>query len=422
MAKRKHLMIGCGSASLSALEQIRRLNSEDEIRIVTMEDFSPYSPSALPYFLSGKIDESDLPMRDKEYFDRMKAAFVSGRKVTQVLPETKQVVYQDGEKENYDTLLIASGSEATKPSLSGLEGNDFLGIHTLDDCRRLLNELTGKTDVTILGAGLVGVEVAVSLVDRGLRVTIIEKEPSLLPLYFDPEAGEMIKGIFLDRGVRLLTGRTVRGISRKDGKIEVSNSRGDPVITDVLVTCVGVKARTSFITGAGIAVNRGILVDRRMRTNIEDIYAAGDVAETPEFFTGNPGLNPILPSAVGQGTIAGSNMAGKEADYEGWLPMNILNLFGHRALSIGTLDGNGLQILTDRDDRKKQYRKLVLKDGRLVGAAFIDVDVIPGTIQYLISKRINVGQDAELLLRKPKETSARFMLDAERKETVSLEI
>lgn len=416
MARRKHLIIGCGSAGLSALEQIRRLNFEDEIKIVTMEDSLPYSPTILPYLLSGKIDEAHVSMRDGNYFEQTRATFARSKKVVSIFPDAKQVVYQDGEKENYDTLLIASGSEAIRPPIKGLGEDTFLGFHTIADRRRLLKQLADKSDVAVLGAGLVGMEVATGLVERGCRVIIVEKESRLLPLYFDQEAESLIRSIFLARGVQLLTGREVSEVKPKNGKVEISLSQGEPIVTNLLVTCVGVKARTPFIARTGIAVNRGILVDRRMKTSMEDIYAAGDVAETVNFFTGKPGMNPIIPSAVEQGEIAGSNMAGVEAEYEGWISTNIFHFFGNTAFSAGVSmpDSDNYQVLTEKNEQKFQLKRLVFDSDRLVGAMFINIDLDPGVILYLIRNRIDIGLHKQQLFEQPREISRWLMQEAER--------
>jgi len=415
MQKRKHLIIGCGSAGLSALEQIRRLNSEDEIKIVTMEDFPPYSPTLLPYLLSGRIDEGHLLMREENYFVEMKATLVRGKTITRVLPETKRVVYADGQEEAYDTLLIASGSEAVKPPIKGLNGNTFLGFHTIADCTKLLKQLAGKSDVAVLGAGLVGMEVAIGLVERGCRVTVLEKEPRLLPLYFDQEAEVLIRGIFTAHGIQLLTGREVSEVNRENRRIEINFARGEPVQVDVLITCIGVKARTSFATETGIAVNQGILVDRRMRTNMEDIYAAGDVAETADFFSGKLGMNPTIPSAIEQGEVAGSNMAGVEAEYEGWISTNIFHLFGNTAFSAGISmpDSDNYQVLTEKNERKVQFKRLIYDDDTLVGAMFINIDLDPGVILYLIRNRVGIGSHKQQLFEQPKEISRWLMQEAE---------
>lgn len=421
MAKGKHLIIGCGAAAFAALRRIRSLSSEDEVVMVTKENHLPYSLAALPYIISDKIGEADLWLADEDYLRKMGCSLVKGKEVTEVHPERKQVTYKDGGQEGYDSLLIASGSQPVMLSIKGLEEVGFATFHTLDDCRGLKQQLTGKQDVAIYGGGLVAIELAIALLEAGYRVKLIVRS-RILRRYFDQDAGDLIEDILTSHGAQIYKGSQIEQVKKSQKRIEIALSTGNAVDTDIIAIALGVRPSASFLEGSGVKMRDGVLVDHKMRTNVEDIYAAGDVAESSDFFIGNPGLNPILTSAIDQGTVAGSNMAGEAADYEGWLPMNILSFFGHRAFSIGTLDGNECQILKVSDAQKKQYKKLAYKDDRLVGASFLDVDLFPGVFQYLIRKRINLGQYAELLFQKPKEISTWLMLEAERKETLSLEV
>ena len=128
---KKHLVVGSGAAGLAALRKIRSISDKDDIRIVTMEDSLPYSPTALPYLLSGKIEETKLWTAEEEYFKEMRCSLAPGHRVIEVVPEQKEVVYQGGGKESYDTLLIATGSHPLMPSIEGMEEVGFLGFHTL---------------------------------------------------------------------------------------------------------------------------------------------------------------------------------------------------------------------------------------------------------------------------------------------------
>jgi len=423
MPKRKHLIIGAGSAGLSAAEEIRRINAEDEIKIVSAEDYPPYSPTILPYLLSGRTDEAHLPMRKDNYFDIIGATFARGKEAVRLLPESQEVVYKDGEKEKYDTLLIASGADSICPPIKGLAENGYLGFHTIADCQRLLTELKDKNNIAVMGAGLVGMEVAIGLVEKGCRVTIIEKESHLLPLYFDPEAESLIRTIFENNGITLLTGIEVSQVSRNNGKVTVSFSDGEPVKADLLVTCTGVSARTALVEGTGISVNRGIVVDRRMMTSIPGIYAAGDAAEAPDFFTGQPGMNQIIESAIDEGRIAGANMAGEAAEYEGWISSNIFNFFGNAAFSAGLSmpADNRYEVLEEQDEKKAQFKKLVFDEGKLVGGMFLNVDLDPGVLLYLIRKRVDVSDYKQLLLEQPREISRWLMMESEEKESASIQ-
>jgi len=415
MAK-KHLIIGCGSAGLAALEKIRSITPEDEIKVASREPYLPYSPTSLPYLLADKIKESDIWIKDTDYFRRQAATFLPGKEVVQLLPDEKQVIYSDGDTDSYDTLLIASGSEPAKPPIPGIDDVGFLGFHTLEDYYHLLPLLEGKRSVTILGAGLIGMEIAAALAERGYQVRVIEMESRVLPLYFDEEPSSYIKSIFAGRGIEILTGKRVAELNAANGKTNVICADGDTFATDILLTCTGVRARATFTQGCGIKLNQGVVVDRRMRTNQEGVYAAGDVAEAIDFFSGQYGINGIIPSAVEQGKVAGANMAGEETEYRGWVSMNVFNFFGNIASSIGLsmVSGEDKEVLERWDEHC--FQRLVFQDSHLIGAMFLNIEVDPGVIRHLIENRIDVGNYRQLLLQKVRETSLWLMLETERKQ------
>ncbi|MFQ6033734.1 MAG: NAD(P)/FAD-dependent oxidoreductase, partial [Candidatus Bipolaricaulia bacterium] len=334
-------------------------------------------------------------------------------------PEGRQVIYRDGGRESYDALLIASGAQPVKPDIAGLDEVGSLPFHTLEDCRALQRRLAdgAEVEVAIYGGGLVAVELAIALLEAGQRVKLIVRS-RILRRYFDADAGSLIEDSLSERGAKIYKGSGIEEVRGENLVLSDGRSLG----AGLLVVALGVRPETSFLEGTGIELaDGGVLVDRRMRTNLQDIYAAGDVAAAPGLFSGSPGLSAILPSAIEQGKVAGSNMAGEVIEYEGWVPMNILNLFGHRALSIGIQEDDEAQVLKEIDRQRRYFKRLVFRDGRLIGAAFLNSDVFPGVIQYLVRKRVEVGKYAELLLQKPRETSAWLMLKTEREETLSLE-
>lgn len=422
MPKQKHLIIGCGSAALSALKQIRGLGSEDQVKLVTMENTAPYSPMSLPYLLSGSKEESEIYLTDNDFFDKMNATLVLGTRVVKVVPQEKEVIYHNGERENYDRLLIASGSEPVIPAIKGLDGETFMGFHTLEDYHQLVKRLNHEKGVVVLGAGYVGMEVAEALSERGHQVTVLEKEKGVLPLSFDRVVGDYVSGIYKEKGIAIYTDTEVREIRKARDGLDIICTDGGTIQGDLMVTCVGVTSRISMLEGSGIKTNRGILVDHKMASNIDGIFAAGDVAESPSFLRGENGPSPILPSAVAQGKIAGSNMIGEEAFYDGWLPMNVYNFFGHLAMSLGDFDhSQGDEVLTEKDDDKKEFRKIVFRDNRLVGANFFNIELDGGVLQYLIRNKVHMGSHKKALLERPKEVSLWLMHEAEKRGTTPLE-
>lgn len=399
MVRKKHLIIGAGAAALSALEEIRRVTSVDEVKLVTWEDCLPYSPAGLPYLLSGRIAEAQLWRRDENYFRGLKSILVRGKEVTLIIPEQQQVIYRDGAKESYDTLLIATGAAPTRPPIQGLEEIGVHDFRTLNDCRSLLRQLTGQSKVAILGAGIAGMNLAAALLAKGCRVNIIEKAPKILPLCFPAEAADYIRDIFIAHNARIFTGCAVTAVGRKDGEIKIAFAHGDSLVVDILINATGAGSRVSFLEGTGIGSPEGILVDERMMTGIDGIYAAGDVAAARDFFMGKQRVSAIIPSAVSQGRVAGANMAGGEAVYEGGIPLTAFHFFGNRAFAIGLSappDQAG-QIWKQKDDQAKRFKELVFAGDRLVGGMFVNEPVDPGVILALIKGRVDMTPHMEAL-------------------------
>lgn len=409
---KKHLIIGCGTAALSAAKKIRSITREDEIKLVTMEQCLPYSPASLPYLLSERLKEDNLwvandPLLQEWRFDLAKGKEVVGLKVDQ-----KEVIYQDGGLERYDTLLIASGSEPMKPPIKGLETGGFIGFHTIKDSRELSKKLDGKKEVTIYGGGMVALEIATALLERGLKVKIIVRS-RIARGYFDEQGGAFIELVLRQQGAEVYGGSKIDEIREIKDRTKIILSDGRSLDTDVLIVSAGIEPRISFLAGTGILINRGVLVDKQMRTNLPDVYAAGDVVEAFDFFFGQAGINAITPSAIQQGLVAGANMAGEKMEDKGWIPMNLFKFFGHTAFSIGLSPRPSYQVLKKKDDPSGISKEFVFQENRLAGARFIDVDIDPGILRYLIEEKVDIGEFKEELLEHPQETSRRLMLRSE---------
>jgi len=411
MAK-KHLIIGCGTAALSAAKKIRSMNRDDQIRLVTKEHTFPYSPAALPYLLSGRLKEGNLWLADDSLLHELGFQLEKSKELVGVIPENKEVIYKDGGRESFDTLLIATGSDATRPPIKGLDPERFACLHTYEDCQKLLTRLNGKKEVTVYGGGMVALETATALIERRLRVRIVVRS-RIGRGYFDEEIGNRIGTILQQKGAEVVGGNKIEEIKERRNITEIVLSDGHSLRTDLLINCIGVEPRINFLKGTGILTRRGVIVDRKMRTTLSDIYAAGDVVEAHAFSLGQEGVNATAPTAVQQGRVAGANMAGEETEDKGWIPMNVFRFFGHTAFSIGLSSQPSSQRLRDKDNGGI-YKELVFQENRLVGARFIDADVDPGIFRYLIEEKVDVGPHKETLWERPREMSRWLAMQAER--------
>ena len=414
---RKHLIIGCGPAALSAVQAIRSLSPDDEIRLVTRESCLPYSPAALPYLLSGELKEPGLFAKGKECLKAMRAELIYGREVVEVSPEKKQITYADGQKEGYDKLLIATGSHPWVPPVEGLDGTGCYTFRTFGDLKKIQELLRTRRTVAIYGAGFVAVELAEKLTLSGHSVSMIARS-SLLRKYFGPKIRNVLQETLTKQGVRIHTDSPLRSVRQTPQGLIVTMDGPKSLTVDLLITATGVVP--NVLGSALIPVEAGGLqTGRAMETKLPDVYAAGDAACTPSFFDDSCGVNPILPEAIEQGKVAGLNMAGQKTEYRGWIPWNFLRCFDLAVFNIGITGSEtaGMAETVEQED-PAGFLRLILKDHFLIGVECLNrPSVNPGVFGYLITRRVPVDGYKELLLRKPMETASYLMVQHRRSQS-----
>jgi NAD(P)H-nitrite reductase large subunit len=282
-----------------------------------------------------------------------------------------------------------------------MEAHGVHGLRTLGDAEAIRETAKGKDKAVVIGAGRVGMKAASVLKRLGLKVTVMEKLDRVLPLQFDHAAGEIVGARLKAQGMELVLGQGIRAVHETKGRATgVEMEDGRPIKADVIVVATGVEPNTRLADGAGIAVHRGILVDRFLQTSIPDIYAAGDVVEMPDLVAGEPGVSGLWTNAVEMGNAAGRNMTGEKLEYAG--PFNVLNALdvaGLPTVSVGITDpapGGVFEIISRR--RGDTYRKLVLRDGVLVGALLVGDIEAAGVLTGLIRRKMEIGSRAWGLL------------------------
>jgi len=413
MRQTDYLIIGASHAALSALHTLRMHDTAGAVTMVTRDAGLPYSPTVLPYVVSGRSAPERVFLRDEGYFREQKVDYVRAARVEAVAAERNAVRLAGGEEIAYGKLLVASGARPVIPAIPGLDAVRFHVLRTLDDALALRAALPGTRDAVVLGAGLIGMHAAENLAKAGARVTIVEREPHVLPGYFDADAAAMIAQTFAANGVRLHTGSGAVRIEPDACGCRVVLDNGVALGCDLLVVGVGVAPVTDFLAGSGVDVDRGVLVDDTMRSSMANIWAAGDVAQARGFYDGAKTLNGILPDAVEQGRIAGMAMAGDPGvrEYPGGVPLNTYTFFGRHAVSVG-VHGDGVagaEIVRSVDAERGRYLKIVLANNRLLGIFGIGVAFDPGVMWELILRRIDLSPIRERFTSAPQEAARVLM-------------
>ncbi|MBM4330660.1 MAG: NAD(P)/FAD-dependent oxidoreductase [Deltaproteobacteria bacterium] len=419
MGKCKHLIVGCGPAALAAVQAIRGLRPKDEIKLVSREDCLPYSPAALPYLFNEELKESDFFAKGEDCLRAMDAQLVRGKEATELIPETRQIQYRDGQREEFDKLLIATGSQPWVPVVDGLGKISFYTIRTFKDYKKIQEALQTKQAIVIYGAGLVAVELAEKLTLGGHSVTIIARS-SLLRRYFASQITKTLQDELTKQGVKVLLNSTLKWVRKRRGKLVLGLPSGDALTADQLLIATGVDPNRLGSSSLAI-VGGGVQTGRHMETPVPDVYAAGDVAAAPAFFGGENGVNPILPEALEQGKVAGYNMAGQKAEYRGWMPWNLLRCFGQYFFNIG-LTGTGIEEtaeVVERGEGGESFR-MIFKDHYLIGVECSNRTFMnPGVFGYLITRRVPVKGYKDLLSNKPMETANWLMRNHRRSQSAS---
>jgi NAD(P)H-nitrite reductase large subunit len=327
---------------------------------------------------------------------------VLSAEATKVDPDQRQVLLADGRSIGFDKLLIATGGAPIRPPIPGLDGQGVFTFTSWDDEQAIDEYLQKHTirQAVVLGGGLIGLKTVEALVDRSVPVTIVELADRLLAVTFDHAAAKLAEKALAEQNVSIRTNTTIKEVLRNKGVLRgVTLSDGQLLDCDLLIVAIGVRPDLSLVAGTAIQTDRGIVVDPSQATSVEGIYAAGDVAQVADAMGGGSRPIPILPAASRQGRIAGTNMAGGEARYEGGVPMNAVDVVGLPTISVGqTVEQPGDEVLSRLDEDARVYRKIVLRGGRVIGAIFIGQIERAGIFTGLIRSKLDVSAFKHLLL------------------------
>lgn len=387
------LIIGAGPAGVSAVEALREHDRQSAVVMLSAEPYPPYSPPAMvDHFLTG----SDAHLwREADWPERMGVDYRLGATVVAVEPQAHRVQMADGQMLGYDRLVIATGGRLYTP----LEGADLPAIYnfkSLSAAEALIGRVKSGEARTalIVGAGFIGMEIALLLRELGVQVTQIEMLDQVMPAMLDAHTAAFALELMRQRGVDVhlnTKGRRFVGNGRATG---VELESGEILSADILIAATGVRPNLDFLAGSGIPHRWGVTVDDHLRTSAADVYAAGDVIEATDRITGEAYVHAIFPNATEQGRVVGFNLAGIETVYEGAERMNSLKHLGLPILAAGMKQGD--EVLRGRVDGG--WRTVYLQDGRVVGYQLIGDIAASGALRALLRRGEDVRRLKDRLL------------------------
>ncbi len=364
------VIIGNSAAGISAAEAIRSKDRNSNIAIISDEDYNSYCRCLISYFLAGDIPEEKLVYRPDTFYKQNNLSLILGKKVVKVDPKKNRVMLEDKASIGYDTLLIATGASPKFPEgLKGIKKRGVFGLRTINETKEILNLLPRSSSSCILGGGLIGLKAAYGLLKRKQELKVVVKSEFILSQMLDKKGSGLLMKRFQEAGVEIMNGRDIVEILGNGDLKAVKLDSGKVIACSILVIGKGVKPNTDLIKDTQIKLEKGILVDEYMKTNIPNIFAAGDVAQTFDVAYKNSAVNALWPNAIEQGRIAGLNIAGESVKYDGSMVMNSIEFFDLPIISMGITrpKGEGFEELILFDDKRDIYKKFVLANNRLVG-------------------------------------------------------
>jgi NAD(P)H-nitrite reductase large subunit len=380
------VIVGAGPAGLTVAETLREYGSKAEIVLLSSEPFAPYAPPAMAdHFLTGR--KETLFWKGEDVCERIGVEHRQNVRVTKVRPSGKQLVLDGGATLDYDRLVIASGSSLYAP----LPGRELPGVYdfkSLTAARALVERGEKKAGgkAVIVGAGFIGVEIAILLRELGLAVTVVEMADRVMPSMLDCETAEIVLAAMRERGIDVRLHTKAAGFTGKRKATGVALESGRGIKADVYVAATGVKPHIEFLGGSGIDTKWGVLVDDHLRTSVPDVYAAGDVAETFDLLTGKRYVHAIFPNAVAQARVVAMNLLGYDTAYAGAETMNSLKHLGLPVMAVGAMAGEE----EIRSRHGNSLRKIFLNDGRIVGFRLTGDISAAGVYRSLMLRRADV--------------------------------
>ncbi|MEM2536579.1 MAG: FAD-dependent oxidoreductase [Candidatus Bathyarchaeia archaeon] len=354
---RRIVIIGAHAAGVDAASAARKIDRTAEITLITDEKHAGYSRCGLPFVIGGQIPSfSNLIVFPPSYFQMMRLNLKTETKVTKIDTGKKAVLTVDknGNTEEipYDSLIIAAGAGAFTPPIKGREKPGILPLRTIEDGQRIEQAIReGAKTAVVMGAGLIGLETAVALQERGLHVTVVEMLPQVLPAMLDADMAKIVQEALEQKGIKILTNKPVEEFLGTE-KVTGIVAGGEQINADLFISAFGVRANTQLAVDAGISLGETKLIktNARMETNIKDVYAAGDCAESIHIVTQRPVVQQLGTVAVRQGKVAGINAAGGYATFPGVVGSAVTQLYdmqiGATGLTETAAKRAGIEVIT----------------------------------------------------------------------------
>jgi NAD(P)H-nitrite reductase large subunit len=367
------VVIGNGAAGTTAAENLKKLAPHAQITVLADEPYPLYNRVALPPLLKGKVQERNVIMRKPDAHVEKGYDLLLEVAATAIDTESKCVTTSDGRSFPYDALLVATGSRTKKLRIPGAELQGVYVFQTLDETKAIIERFLTAKRAVALGGSYIGYELADAFAERGLQTTWIMRGPRFLWRLLDEVGGQIVELLASDMGVEVIHDDFAAELHANNGEVKsVETLSGHVIETDVVGYGIGNNLNTGLVQGIGVEINTGIITNAHLRTNLSDVYAAGDVAEFFDIVISRHNVMGTWDNSVSQGRQVARNILGANEPFDE-VPTYVTTMFGSRLSVLGITPDvvDGLEGLARYDLATRHYKKLFFFENRLVGAVII---------------------------------------------------
>lgn len=389
------VVIGNGIAGVTAADHVRRRHPLCEIHLVGRERHHLYNRMAITRLIYGRSAMEGLYLMPEQWYKDQNITTWLNTKVTSIDPQARQVVLGTGESLLYDRLILTTGSQSFVPQIEGYGMRGTFVLRDAEDAmeiRAFVQDTMCRQGV-VAGGGLLGLEAAYALHKLGMHVAVLERSDTLLRRQLDARGADFLRHYLEELGLNIVMHAETASVQGSQRVQQVTLKDGRTLPCDLFLVCAGIKANTDLAQSIGLDTKRGIVVNERMRSSLPDVYAAGDVAEYGGQVYG------LWPVAVSQAETAAVNAVGGDQIYTEVVPVTMLKVAGIDLTSIGRVhrETKHEEEITLEDIQEQRYRKLLIAEGKVVGAILIGFPMEAPGVAEAVKQQLDVWPDLEQL-------------------------
>ncbi|MEW6516475.1 MAG: FAD-dependent oxidoreductase [candidate division FCPU426 bacterium] len=379
------VIVGSGPAGTAAAKAFRELDRETPVTLISREPYACYSRPRLPEVVAGMVQGPDICLYPENWYREQRITLQLRQTVVALNPAEKNLKLDTGSDLAYERLILATGAQASLPPIAGLPTPKAFVLRTLDDALALRQQALGQRSALLIGGGLLGLEAGYALTRLGLKVTVIEVEPRLLPRQVDEEGSALLLKKLLPLGFEFHLGARVRGVESDAGGVRLELDSGLKLLADLALVSAGILPNVEIARAAGLRLGkRGVEVDDHLAASLPDIWAAGDLAEW------RGGVAGLWNVAQAMGNVAGRNAAGRGEAYPGVVLATKLKVAGIDLWSQGDIRPEGATLLSHSDPAAGWLMKLFVREERLAGSLQIGRTTNVNALRRLIERRVKI--------------------------------